>query len=200
MTPAAAAASGDGMQFIFDSCLSGCDCEIERRPYHRNCKCALHKPRSRTCLRGAAGSGSSSSGKVAFPIRRSWSEGCLAAYGNGSSSLKSSPASGSSSTVDMKMGRRKTSMDPLLELCVEEDDEATWTANYEMKISFFILQFKFQKEFLVLQNGIDIMGMYDFCWRKAIGIVDGMVKMGRSNLASEKQNGWSDNEFQLSRM
>ncbi|KAL9666779.1 hypothetical protein QQ045_001119 [Rhodiola kirilowii] len=78
--------AGDGMQFVFDSCLSRCDCGIDRRPYHRNCGCALH---SRGCLRKVESSCNSS--KVAFRIRRSWSEGSLAlacaATGGGYGSL-----------------------------------------------------------------------------------------------------------------
>ncbi|KAF8033855.1 hypothetical protein BT93_C0198 [Corymbia citriodora subsp. variegata] len=37
---------------IFDGCLLINDVEIERRPYHRNCACAMHKlkgSRSTTC-------------------------------------------------------------------------------------------------------------------------------------------------------
>ncbi|CAM8942591.1 unnamed protein product [Rhodiola kirilowii] len=119
MTPAAAAA-GNGMQFVFDSCLSGCDCEIDRRPYHRNCGCALHKSKSRGCLRKAESS--SGRNKVAFPIRRSWSEGCLALACAASTSANSSPTSGSSPAVEV-MGRRKASMNRLMELCAEEDED-----------------------------------------------------------------------------
>uniref|UniRef100_A0A7N0T109 Uncharacterized protein n=1 Tax=Kalanchoe fedtschenkoi TaxID=63787 RepID=A0A7N0T109_KALFE len=118
----AAAAAGDGMQFVYDSCLSGCDCGIDRRPYHRNCGCALHKSRSRACLRKAE---RSTGNKVAFPIRRSWSEGslALAAAGGYGSSVNSSPASGSSPAVGA-MGRRKASMNALVELCDEEEDSS----------------------------------------------------------------------------
>uniref|UniRef100_A0A7N0RGE1 Uncharacterized protein n=1 Tax=Kalanchoe fedtschenkoi TaxID=63787 RepID=A0A7N0RGE1_KALFE len=117
-----AAAAGDGMQFVFDSCLSGCDCGIDRRPYHRNCGCALHKSRSRGCLRRTeSGCGGN---KVAFPIRRAWSEGslALAAAAGCGSSVNISPASGSSPAAEA-MGRRKASLNRLVELCAEEEDE-----------------------------------------------------------------------------
>lgn len=31
------------LRYVFDGSLSMNDFEIERRPYHRDCKCALHK-------------------------------------------------------------------------------------------------------------------------------------------------------------
>ncbi|CAA3016317.1 Hypothetical predicted protein [Olea europaea subsp. europaea] len=31
---------------VFEGSLSMCDMDIERRPYHRNCTCALHKQKS----------------------------------------------------------------------------------------------------------------------------------------------------------
>ncbi|RVW43744.1 hypothetical protein CK203_074138 [Vitis vinifera] len=33
---------------VYEGCISGCDMGIERRPYHRNCKCALHKSKGNT--------------------------------------------------------------------------------------------------------------------------------------------------------
>ncbi|KAG6740924.1 hypothetical protein POTOM_056395 [Populus tomentosa] len=39
-----AAGSADGFfRHVYDGCLSGGDMGIDRRPYHRNCRCALHK-------------------------------------------------------------------------------------------------------------------------------------------------------------
>ncbi|CAN4096606.1 unnamed protein product [Withania somnifera] len=67
----AAGAAGDGMfRGIFEGSISGHDLEISKRPYHRNCGCALHKSRG-NC------SHSSKNMNVSYPIRRSWSEGCL---------------------------------------------------------------------------------------------------------------------------
>ncbi|CAA0813466.1 Unknown protein [Striga hermonthica] len=66
-----AAAAGDGLlRGVFDGCIPVRDTGFEHRPYHKNCKCALHK--SRGC-RGH----SSRCGAVSYPIRRTWSEGCL---------------------------------------------------------------------------------------------------------------------------
>ncbi|KAL2228774.1 UNVERIFIED_CONTAM: hypothetical protein Sindi_1857100 [Sesamum indicum] len=38
---------------VFDGCLQMRDTDMERRPYHRNCKCALHKPKA-DCPHSAA--------------------------------------------------------------------------------------------------------------------------------------------------
>ena len=63
-----AAASHMIFQCAFDSCLSMSDIEIERRPYHRNCSCALHKPKDArpiACFQH---------GNAAFPKKQSWSD------------------------------------------------------------------------------------------------------------------------------
>ncbi|GFQ02539.1 hypothetical protein PHJA_002397900 [Phtheirospermum japonicum] len=65
-------AAGDGLlRGIFEGCISGGDMAIQRRPYHKNCKCALHKSRGH-CTH------SSRYNVISYPIRRTWSEGCLA--------------------------------------------------------------------------------------------------------------------------
>ncbi|KAF5198082.1 hypothetical protein FRX31_012333 [Thalictrum thalictroides] len=82
---------GDGLfRCVYEGCISSNDTQIERRPYHRNCKCALHKQR---------GNGSKSfhrDHKISYPIRRAWSESCLvlsaASCSNTSSPSHSSPA------------------------------------------------------------------------------------------------------------
>ncbi|XP_059637097.1 uncharacterized protein LOC132279180 [Cornus florida] len=86
---ATGAAAGDGLfRGGFEGCLSGSDMGIQRRPYHRNCSCALHKSR------GHCSHGSRLANIVKYPIRRSWSEGCLAlmAANSGHSSPCSSPS------------------------------------------------------------------------------------------------------------
>ncbi|KAL8492946.1 hypothetical protein ACS0TY_024232 [Phlomoides rotata] len=76
-------AAGDGLlRGVFESCISGKDLGIKRRPYHKNCKCALHKARGH-CTH------TSRSNNVSYPIRRSWSEGCLALMNNSSSTATS---------------------------------------------------------------------------------------------------------------
>ncbi|CAH8277082.1 unnamed protein product [Arabidopsis lyrata] len=97
-----AAGSMDGIfRNIFEGCISSCDSSIQRRPYHKNCGCALHE-RSR-------GGGSATpcrhgrSEVIMLPIQRSWSEGnSLAlhlASSSSSSNLQSISSSSSISTL-----------------------------------------------------------------------------------------------------
>ncbi|KAK1437407.1 hypothetical protein QVD17_03198 [Tagetes erecta] len=55
----------------FEGCLTSGDLEITRRPYHRNCSCALHKTQG-NCFHASRVT------NVSYPIRRVWSEGSLA--------------------------------------------------------------------------------------------------------------------------
>ncbi|KAL2534806.1 hypothetical protein Adt_08189 [Abeliophyllum distichum] len=83
-------AAGDGLlRGVFEGCISGGDMGIQRRPYHRNCNCALHKSRGR-CSHPPKNT------QVSYPVRRSWSESSLAlmASGSGHSSSGTSPAMG----------------------------------------------------------------------------------------------------------
>ncbi|KAF5193161.1 hypothetical protein FRX31_017253 [Thalictrum thalictroides] len=57
---------------VYEGCIPSNDTEIERRPYHRNCKCALHKE-SGKCSKSLH-----QDHKISYPIRRAWSESCLA--------------------------------------------------------------------------------------------------------------------------
>lgn len=95
-----AAAPGDGVfRCVFDGSIAGCDTGIERRPYHRNCSCALHKSRN-NCSHGWQ-----KSKVVSYPMRRAWSEGCLALAASVNSSPSSSPASvGKSSSNNHQLG------------------------------------------------------------------------------------------------
>ncbi|KAI3805435.1 hypothetical protein L1987_27814 [Smallanthus sonchifolius] len=65
--------AGDGFFHTggFEGCITSGDLEITRRPYHRNCSCALHKTHGKC-------SPISSVTNVSYPIRRVWSEGSLA--------------------------------------------------------------------------------------------------------------------------
>lgn len=86
------AAAADGVfRCVLEGCLSGYDNGVERRPYHRNCGCALHN-QSRD---KSSTNRSPICGCVSYPIRRSWSEGSLvmAAF-SAHSSPSSSPAVG----------------------------------------------------------------------------------------------------------
>ncbi|KAK1434654.1 hypothetical protein QVD17_00403 [Tagetes erecta] len=66
-------ASGDAIVGnVFGGSISSDDIAIQRRPYHRNCTCALHKSGENHCSHASLH-------KVSYPIRRSWSESCLVA-------------------------------------------------------------------------------------------------------------------------
>lgn len=85
----ATGAAGDGLlRGVFEGCISGGDMGIQRRPYHRNCNCALHKSKGH-CSHPPKNT------QVSYPVRRSWSESSLvlmAASGAGHLSSGSSPA------------------------------------------------------------------------------------------------------------
>ncbi|KAJ9163010.1 hypothetical protein P3X46_022732 [Hevea brasiliensis] len=103
-----ATGAADGFfRYVYDGCLSGGDTGIERRPYHRNCRCALHNNSKDSCPHGM-----SKCKNVSYPVRRSWSEGCLALAA--AASCHSSPSSSC-----LQMGRRTQQ----LGLC--SDDEQT---------------------------------------------------------------------------
>ncbi|KAK8604799.1 hypothetical protein V6N13_082271 [Hibiscus sabdariffa] len=74
---------------LYKGCLSGCNNTIERRPYHRNCQCALHDKSHGNCPRAFAKSKS-----ISYPLRRAWSEGCLAVSSPCSSPCSSPARSG----------------------------------------------------------------------------------------------------------
>ncbi|KAF3453014.1 hypothetical protein FNV43_RR03447 [Rhamnella rubrinervis] len=54
------------LRCVFEASISMHDMQIERRPYHRNCSCALHslKGYSNACLQQR---------KLSFPKKQSWS-------------------------------------------------------------------------------------------------------------------------------
>ncbi|CAK9156375.1 unnamed protein product [Ilex paraguariensis] len=88
----AAGAAGDGLlRRVFEGCISGHDMGIGRRPYHRNCSCALHKS-SGHC------SHTSPYTNVCYPLRRAWSENCLSLMAPVHCSPCSSPAGASGET------------------------------------------------------------------------------------------------------
>jgi len=84
-----AAGAADGLfRYVHDGCLSGGERGIDRRPYHRNCSCALHKSKE-NCSHAM-----SRYKNVSYPIKRCWSEGSLALMvANSSSCCHSSPSS-----------------------------------------------------------------------------------------------------------
>ncbi|ESQ33258.1 hypothetical protein EUTSA_v10005650mg [Eutrema salsugineum] len=99
-----AAGSMDGMfRNILEGCISSCDSSMERRPYHKNCGCALHE-KSRSARKNSNLGSRSCRHKwseiVWFPIRRSWSEGnCMALHLTSSSSSSNLHSLSSSSSI-----------------------------------------------------------------------------------------------------
>lgn len=127
----ATGAGGDGLlRGLFEGCISGGDMGIQRRPYHKNCGCALHKSRGHC-------SHQSRYNNVSYPIRRSWSEGSLVLIGQSSPS----PSPSSSPAAAAEMTRTPT----LLVLCKAEDEDVgsspkVWILFY-FSGSFFFLDF-----------------------------------------------------------
>ncbi|GMN36924.1 hypothetical protein TIFTF001_042536 [Ficus carica] len=121
-----AAAEGMFKYCFYEGCIAGGDTGIERRPYHRNCSCALHKSRkSSTSATSATAAHCASHGlprskSVSFPIRKSWSEGCLAfhAAAAAGSPAQSSPSASSPAVVAGGKSRRLGSFDEEDEDCV----------------------------------------------------------------------------------
>ncbi|KAI3987853.1 hypothetical protein MKX01_020967 [Papaver californicum] len=97
-----AVAAAEGLfRCVFEGCISTSDTYIERRPYHKNCSCALHRSSSKTTTSSATTNCSKTNKKLSYPMRRSWSEGCLAlsaASNNPSSSNNNNNNSNSSSS------------------------------------------------------------------------------------------------------
>ncbi|KAK8515532.1 hypothetical protein V6N13_139491 [Hibiscus sabdariffa] len=84
-----ATGAADGLfRSLYEGCISGSNIGIEHRPYHRNCRCALHDKSQGNCPHPFPKSKS-----VSYPIRRAWSEGSLA-MAVAASSCHSSPAWG----------------------------------------------------------------------------------------------------------
>ncbi|KAF3453012.1 hypothetical protein FNV43_RR03445 [Rhamnella rubrinervis] len=104
-----AASAADGVfRCVFDGCIAGCDA-IERRPYHRNCSCALHKSRQQ------CGHAWHKTKNISYPMRRAWSEGCLSLHLV--ASANSSPSSSPHAAV------AKTNTTHHLGLFEEEEDD-----------------------------------------------------------------------------
>ncbi|PRQ46200.1 hypothetical protein RchiOBHm_Chr2g0086491 [Rosa chinensis] len=64
--------SGLMFQCVFEGSLSMKDTEIERRPYHKNCNCALHKSKGGACLNSC-----SQQRSISFPTKKSWTDSSL---------------------------------------------------------------------------------------------------------------------------
>ncbi|KAI4344234.1 hypothetical protein L6164_011484 [Bauhinia variegata] len=101
----ATGAAADGLfRSVFEGCISGYDNDVERRPYHRNCGCALHSKSGKNSTRKLA-----NCNHVSYPMRRSWSEGSLTLMASAHSSPSSSP------TAPGAGGKRQSGLLDLLE-------------------------------------------------------------------------------------
>ncbi|GMH04599.1 hypothetical protein Nepgr_006439 [Nepenthes gracilis] len=99
-----ATGAADSLLFrgVYEGSISSNHTEVQRRPYHRNCGCALHKSRGTSrCPHGFP----SITNVVSYPIRRSRSDGCLAL------------ASSAAAAPMVALGVGKAS----LEICDEDD-------------------------------------------------------------------------------
>ncbi|KAK7265145.1 hypothetical protein RJT34_32761 [Clitoria ternatea] len=78
------ATGADGLFWsVYEGCISGYDNCVQRRPYHRNCGCALHNKSLTNCTHKLP------STNVSYPMRRTWSEGSLVLTTSNSSSSPS---------------------------------------------------------------------------------------------------------------
>ncbi|KAL0427440.1 UNVERIFIED_CONTAM: hypothetical protein Slati_2918800 [Sesamum latifolium] len=70
---------------VFDGSLQMRDTDMERRPYHRNCKCALHKPKA-DCPHSAA---SQWRKNVSFPTKQFMDKRSFSISANSATSSRS---------------------------------------------------------------------------------------------------------------
>ncbi|PIA52167.1 hypothetical protein AQUCO_01000208v1 [Aquilegia coerulea] len=59
------------LQCVYDGCISTYDMEKRRRPYHRNCSCALHKSKN-----GSSKKCSHQTNNISYSLTKSWKEKC----------------------------------------------------------------------------------------------------------------------------
>ncbi|CAI9783093.1 unnamed protein product [Fraxinus pennsylvanica] len=71
-------------QYALEGSLSMCDMDIERRPYHRNCTCALHKQKA-TCSNAV-----SHRRNISFPKKELWNKCSLISVSASTISSRSS--------------------------------------------------------------------------------------------------------------
>ncbi|KAL6282972.1 hypothetical protein ACE6H2_013901 [Prunus campanulata] len=69
-------------QCVFEGSLSMQGSEIERRPYHKNCSCALHRFEGDVCSNACQRN-------ISFPKKQSWSDSSLCMQAAASSRFSS---------------------------------------------------------------------------------------------------------------
>ncbi|GAB4828192.1 hypothetical protein Ancab_035109 [Ancistrocladus abbreviatus] len=99
MAATTGAVDGFLLRGVYEGCISGSRTEVQRRPYHRNCSCALHKSRRN----GRDQHLCPHNNIVSYQIRRSRSEGCLALAATSAASVGSSPVG---SLAALEVGRK----------------------------------------------------------------------------------------------
>ncbi|KAL5547674.1 hypothetical protein UlMin_002905 [Ulmus minor] len=70
---------------VFEGSISMHDMEIERRPYHKNCGCALHN------LKGVGSDVCPHQRKISFPKKQTWSECSMSMASTSTFSSHNSP-------------------------------------------------------------------------------------------------------------
>ncbi|KAK8262269.1 hypothetical protein V6Z11_D13G245600 [Gossypium hirsutum] len=61
------------LRCVLDGSLVMREIEVERRPYHRNCSCALHSLKGSVLCSSAC---SRSRNNIAFPMKKTWNVDC----------------------------------------------------------------------------------------------------------------------------
>ncbi|ONH98559.1 hypothetical protein PRUPE_7G254400 [Prunus persica] len=77
-----AGVAGMMFQCVFEGSLSMRDSEIELRPYHKNCSCALHRSEGGVCSNACQRN-------ISFPKKQPWSDGFLCMQAAASSKFSS---------------------------------------------------------------------------------------------------------------
>ncbi|KAF9610171.1 hypothetical protein IFM89_005270 [Coptis chinensis] len=65
------------LQCVYEGCIPAYDGVKERRPYHRNCKCALHKAKD-----GKSNKCTHQNNNISYPVKTSWKECRLSSGAN----------------------------------------------------------------------------------------------------------------------
>jgi len=89
------------LRCVFAGAIAGSDMGIRRRPYHKNCGCALHDD-GRGCSKSP-----SARNKISYPYRGSWSGSCLDLMGSHRSSAPPLASSFGAATESQLTHRRK---------------------------------------------------------------------------------------------
>ncbi|KAM7472972.1 hypothetical protein LguiA_011155 [Lonicera macranthoides] len=114
-----------------DGSITMHDVEIERRPYHRNCSCALHKkgPFSNIC---------SQHGKISFPKKKSWND-CSLFVGASKLSAQSSCLNDTSFRNSVDTDKALSSRWQKVLPCLLKDPNIVWAAPMCFDLRYLLL-------------------------------------------------------------